>query len=103
MRFWIILLCMSAGGASLLAGPIPKEATNGIVLFNGENQAGWKMSDEHSAGTWKCVSQATLDAKNNKLLTGSGDGGAAEAILLRLNVEQGGDLQSERLFGDCKL
>jgi hypothetical protein len=100
----IISCCVAAGCALLLAGQTPKaDQTAGVALFNGKDLAGWKMTDEHSAATWKCVSQARLDIKNNKLLAGSGAGGAAEAILLRLNVEQGGDLQSERSFGDCRL
>lgn len=74
------------------------------TLFNGKDLAGWKLRDPKRPVTWKIVSEASLDPADNKKLAGTGAGGTADGVLLRLPLpkgQEGTDLISEQEFGDA--
>lgn len=74
-----------------------------VVLFNGRNLDGWKLRTEAHKDTWKVVAGVALDKADPKLLVGTGEGGAHDAVLFRAPVEHGSDLLTEQRFGDCRL
>jgi hypothetical protein len=75
-------------------------------LFNGKDLSGWKPRDPKAPTTWKVTSEVHLDPKDPKKLLGTGEGGAADSVLLRMDLgkgEAGSDLITEKLYGDCKI
>ena len=70
-----------------------------VKLFNGKDLAGWKMRDGKTNATWKVVSEVKADPADPAKLIGTGN----EGVLLRLAVENGVDVVTEKTFGDCEL
>lgn len=79
-----------------------KPSPGWVRLFNCKDLSGWKIRDPKAGPTWKVVERAQLDPKNPKQLAGEGVAASLDAVLLRVPVEQGTDIISERDFSDCE-
>src|SRR5687767_12164046 len=100
MKVLIVFAIVVVLAANIAAQEKPAAQT----LFNGKDLTGWKLRDPKRPVTWKIVSGASLDPADQKKLAGTGTGGAADGVLLRLPLDkgvEGTDLISDQQFGDA--
>jgi hypothetical protein len=101
---WLVFVGAICLGFFLAATNAEEKPSLGWVrMFNGRDLSGWKIRDPKAGPTWKVVKSAQLDPTNPKRLVGEGVGGSLDAVLLRVPVEQGTDIISERSYSDCEL
>ena len=98
-----MIALLGAMGLVLSAASMARAADDGkVMLFNGTDLGGWKLRNDKYPETWKAVGSVKIDPADPKNLIGEGEP-AADGALLRVKIEHGSDIITEKALGDCEL
>ena len=104
MKKFIAIVVIYA--ASLFTHAQEKGADGWVALYNGKDLSGWKLSDGKPNTSWKLASDVKVDPADEKKLVTDGEGGKADASVVRLALPTdviGADLVTEKAYGDMEL
>ena len=89
--------------AACACAPVARAADAPTPAFNGKDLSGWKTRDPKSPAAWKVAADAKPDAQDPKKLVAAGEPAAGQAAVVLEKSGPGGDLVTEREFGDCEV